>query len=85
MRTSDLIRQFIATELNAEHREPIADSEPLIEQGIIDSLGIICLLGFIEERFSVKIDGDELIPENFASIAAISSLVEGKRVSAAGD
>jgi acyl carrier protein len=49
-----------------------------VEQGIIDSFGIMTLLGFLEESFGIQIGGDELLPENFESIAAISALVDGK-------
>lgn len=79
MNISETIRQFIATELTADaSQEPIADDDLLIEQGIIDSFGIMSLLGFLEEKFAVHIEGDELMPENFASIVAISELIGRK-------
>jgi acyl carrier protein len=78
MKTIDRIRQFIVSELQADVGGTIADDDSLIDQGIIDSFGIMALLGFLEERFDVIIDGDELLPENFATLAAISALVEKK-------
>ncbi len=78
MSTIDNIRQFISTEICGGHCAAITDTDQLIEQGIIDSMGIIVLLGFLEEQFSVRIDGDELMPENFATLAAISTMVEKK-------
>ncbi|HEY7746258.1 MAG TPA: acyl carrier protein [Desulfuromonadales bacterium] len=78
MKTIDRIRQFIVSELQADVGGGIADDDSLIDQGIIDSFGIMALLGFLEERFDVIIDGDELLPENFATLAAISALVEKK-------
>lgn len=78
MSSIDNIRQFITSEICGGHCEPIADTDLLIDQGIIDSMGIIVLLGFLEEKFSVTIEGDELLPENFATLAAISTLVDKK-------
>jgi acyl carrier protein len=79
MDTTDCIRQFITSEICAGTVEHIGDTDLLIENGIIDSMGIMLLLGFLEEKFSITIDGDELIPENFSTITTISSLV-GKKV-----
>jgi len=77
MSTNEIIREFISHELLHNAREtPLRDDDQLIDAGIIDSLGIMTLLVFLEERFSLQISGDELIPENFGSIDAISSLVE---------
>lgn len=78
MRTIDNIRQFITSEICDGHCEPITDTDLLIDQGIIDSMGIIVLLGFLEEKYSVRIEGDELLPENFATLVAISTLVDKK-------
>jgi acyl carrier protein len=78
MKTIDRIRQFIVSELQADVGGGIADDDSLIDQGMSVSFGIRALLGGLEERFDVIIDGDELLPENFATLAAISALVEKK-------
>jgi len=75
--TNDIIRDYISSELATEGRA-IADSDLLVEDGIIDSFAIMSLLQFLEERFSIQIGGDELLPENFQSIAAITAMVEHK-------
>jgi acyl carrier protein len=79
MDSTDCIRQFITAEICAGTVDHIGDADLLIENGIIDSMGIMLLLGFLEENFSITIDGDELIPENFSTIATIATLV-GKKV-----
>jgi len=84
MRTIDNIRQFITSEICGGQCEHINDADLLIDQGIIDSMGIIVLLGFLEEKFAVCIEGDELLPENFATLTAISTLVDKKNGVAAG-
>lgn len=50
----------------------------LVGQGIIDSLGIFLLTGYIEERFRIKIKQDDLILENFDSIDTIKNLILAK-------
>jgi acyl carrier protein len=46
--------------------------------GIIDSMAIMKLLSFLEEKFKIQITGDELLEENFQSLNAITHLVESK-------
>jgi len=47
----------------------------IIEAGILDSVEILQLVGFIEERFGIALPVDEFIPENFASAEAVAKLV----------
>ena len=53
-------------------------TDNLIDTGILDSLGIMKLILFLEEKFSVKITDEDLIPENFESIRTINLLVQKK-------
>jgi acyl carrier protein len=79
MEPKEQIRQFILTELvNDKAHADIADSDSLLESGIVDSLGIMKLIGFLEDNLSVQVNDDELIPENFASIETITNLVASK-------
>ena len=77
MNTNDKIREFISSEiLHGTLPIPLTDQDPLIETGIIDSLGVMSLLAFLENNFSIQMPGDELVPENFESISAITAMVE---------
>jgi len=51
----------------------------LIEAGIIDSTGVLELVGFLEQRYGIHIADDELVPENLDSIDNVVSFVERKR------
>ena len=76
MTTQEKIRQFIVNELVADGSgTELSDSELLIESGVIDSLGIMALLGFLEENFAIQISGEDLVPDNFSSISTISEFV----------
>ncbi len=57
-------------------KKTIDPDEDLLEQGIIDSLGLMKLITFMEETFSMKILDEEIIPENFQSLNSMASLVK---------
>ena len=77
MNTNDTIREFICADiLHGSLKAPLKDEDLLVESGIIDSLGIMTLLSFIEEKFAIQIPSEELMPENFASISTIAGLIE---------
>lgn len=80
MEDNKAIKEFIQTELirDRSHAD-LKVTDNLIETGIIDSLGIQKLLAYIETTFSVQIADDELIPDNFQTIEAISLFLKGKK------
>ena len=47
----------------------------IFSQGIMDSMGFMSLISFIEESFSVRINDDELLETNFESIDAIAAFI----------
>jgi len=56
----------------------IKDSTLLFDEGIFDSMGLLNLISFIEEDFSIKVADSELDATNFGSIDAIASFLERK-------
>ena len=52
-----------------------SDSEDFIMDGLLDSFDIISLISILEENFNIKIDGLDIVPENFASIEKIEELI----------
>jgi acyl carrier protein len=76
MDTNEVIRDFITNEmLHGSLTTPLGDEDQLVESGIIDSLGVMTILSFLDERFSIQVSGNDLIPENFESVSAISALI----------
>jgi acyl carrier protein len=74
------VRQFIVDELRFDGSpSDLEDDLPLIEQQVLDSLGIFQLVGFLEGEFSIEILDEELVPEHFGTIRGIARLVESKR------
>lgn len=75
----DKIREFIVRDLNAtRQKDELTDTYPLIENGVIDSLGIFQLVSFVQEEFAVTVGDDELVAEHFGTIDGLARLVEGK-------
>ena len=82
MTVKEKLKHFISTELVKDgSAADLTDTTPLIDSGIIDSLGIMSLLGYLETNFSVNIAGDDLVPENFSSITTICDLITQKNCS----
>lgn len=56
----------------------LAPDEDLLDLGLIDSLGIMKLIVFIEDSFGVRIEDSEIVPENFQSLSRMARFVEQK-------
>ncbi|MBN3879932.1 MULTISPECIES: acyl carrier protein [unclassified Nostoc] len=75
----EILKNQISKEFMYDKPEIILDNESLlIEEEIIDSLGIFVLISFIEEQFHIKINPDEVLLDNFENIDTIKSLVMSK-------
>jgi acyl carrier protein len=76
---ADDVRAFIVAELGwTGSASELTDDYPLIEREVIDSLGIFKLVTFIEEHYGVEIDDEEMVPDNFETIADVAELVGAK-------
>ena len=62
---------------------PLADSQSLLEAGIVDSTGVLELVTFLESGFGIAVADAEIVPENLDSIGAIVAYVTRKRGTAA--
>lgn len=79
MNSKTQIKEFVFSNLlKSRDKVDLKDTDSLIEKGIIDSLGIMKLIVYLEKEFDVKITDAELTPENFENIETISRLVESK-------
>jgi acyl carrier protein len=72
------IRKFILDKFPLARKQQIKDSDPLLESGVLDSLGVLDLVSFVEQEFSVHVTDEELVPENFQTIDRIAAFVESK-------
>jgi acyl carrier protein len=74
------LRSFLAENfLLGEEFRGLPGSASLIEAGIIDSTGVLELVGFLEETYGIEIADTELVPENLDSIDNILRFMAAKR------
>lgn len=74
------LRQYIKESfLSSQGIESIDDDDQLLESGIVDSMGILQLVTFLESQFGIGVDDAEIVPRNFESTTAIAAFVAGKR------
>lgn len=78
MTTEDMLRSFIVDELRWDRGESLPSDYPLLTNGVVDSLGILSLVSFIESTFGVQILDEELVPEHFETVASIAGLIDAK-------
>ena len=71
------IRNFIMTNYMLNGERPLGDHDSLQELGIVDSTGVLELVSFLQEKFSIEID-DELSPENLDSVSNLTHFVSAK-------
>jgi acyl carrier protein len=78
MSTKERLRNFIMTDLGWRGGE-LTDDYPLIENHVIDSLGLFQIVGFLESEYGITIDDGEITPDKFATLNMIAELVESSR------
>jgi acyl carrier protein len=57
---------------------PLADGTPLVESGILDSLKLLRLMVFVEQRFGITMSDTDMLPENFASVNTICAYLRAR-------
>ena len=73
------LRQFIVDNfLFGKADAPLASSDSLLERGIIDSTGVLELVGFLEQKYGITIQDEELVPENLDSLERLVRFVSRK-------
>ena len=80
MDTHAKIREYIAKNLLfSDNGFAYDDDDSFLEEGIVDSLGIMELVMFVEENFGVTIEDHEIIPDNFDSVNKLTNYVHSKQ------
>ena len=72
------VGEFIRQNFIFDDRKVLRPQESLIGSGVIDSTGVLELIGFIEQKYSIRFADDELVAENFDSLEKISKFIYRK-------
>lgn len=79
--TTETVKIFIREQFLYDRPEVTLTSDlPLIEERLLDSLQLMQLVSFLEEKFGFRIDITDLVIENFASINTIATFIEQQKV-----
>ncbi len=79
----DMLRKFILEDyLFTDDQSALQDDTSFLEQGILDSMGILEIIMFLEEEFGVAVANDEMVPANLDSINNLLAFIEKKRIAA---
>jgi acyl carrier protein len=79
MNTQERVRQFVIDNFYVSDPSEIADDTLLVTSGVVDSTGILEVIGFLETEFGIHIEDREMTPENLESIERMASFVARKR------
>lgn len=71
----DRLRAFIVDQLGWRG-EYLTDDYPLLENRVIDSLGLFRIVSFLEDEYGVRISDSEMVPANFSTLEMIAGMVE---------
>ena len=80
-------RYILANLLFTDDETALKDDASFLEEGIVDSTGVLELVMFVEETFGLVVEDEEIVPENFDSVGNLTRYVAqktGKVVSGAG-
>jgi acyl carrier protein len=74
------IRDFIVENFLFGNREKLPDDDDsFLQKGLIDSTGILEVVSFIEEKFGIRVEDDDLVPENLDSVRRLADFIARKR------
>jgi acyl carrier protein len=79
----DRVREFVLKQFPLARKNGLKPEERWLESGLIDSLGILDLVHFLEEEFTVQVTDEELLPDNFQSLQAVAAFVRAKQTNSA--
>jgi len=74
------IRDFVTSNFYVADPKSLEDRTSLLDQGIIDSTGVLEVIMFIESTFGVTVEDSEMLPDNLDSIERIAAFVAKKQV-----
>lgn len=75
----DRIREFVLQHFPLARKNGVKPADKWLETGLLDSLGILDLVHFVENEFAIHVSDEDLSPENFESLAAAAAFIEAKQ------
>jgi acyl carrier protein len=79
METKQRVREFVTSNFFVQDAAGLTDSASLLDLGVVDSTGVLEIMGFLESTFGVTVEDDEIVPDNLDSIERIAAFIDRKR------
>ena len=73
------LRGFLVENFLFGRDHPLSNDDSFIENGLIDSTGVLELIGFLEETYKITVQEEEMVPENLDSIRSLLDFIGRKR------
>jgi acyl carrier protein len=73
------VREFITKNFYVPAGSELSEGTSLLDLGIVDSTGVLEVIGFLEKTFGIQVEDAEMVPDNLDSIGAIAAFVQRKR------
>jgi acyl carrier protein len=74
----DRIREFVLKQFPLARKNGLKPGDKWLENGLLDSLGILDLVHYLENEFSIQASDEELVPENFESLSTVVEFAQRK-------
>jgi acyl carrier protein len=79
MTIAEQVKEYVAANfLFSDNGYTLPDDASFMEQGIVDSTGVLELVMFVEETFGVVVEDQDILPENFDSVTRLATYIEQK-------
>lgn len=72
---TERIRAFLVERFPSARIRPLHDDDQLLANGVLDSLGVLDVVAYLEQEFAITIADDDLLPENFESLRRLAAFV----------
>jgi acyl carrier protein len=73
------ILQFVKSDLGSDQSIEIDENTNLIQNGVLDSMGLMRLIDFLEERVNIRVPDAEVLPDNFKTVVEIEAFASRLR------
>jgi acyl carrier protein len=74
------LRTFIVNNFLLGDSDDLRDDTSFLDNGIIDSTGVLELLGFLDSHFGIRVEDNEIVPENLDSLYRLTNFVQKRLV-----
>jgi acyl carrier protein len=79
LNTKDSIREYVAQNLLFSNNGfELGDDASFLEEGVVDSTGVLELVMFVEDTFGVAVADEEIVPDNFDSVNNLARYIQNK-------